>query len=776
MKSSSGLTRLEAAFVVILIGVVIVAGIGVMRRGPASSPTPSQTSSPTPEPEVQEFKMQNVKFTVKAPPNTPEKIYIRFFNALGYDEQFVELTKVNGYYVGNASLIEGSLLSYVFQIQPGLKERPWYRDTEDPNIRYVFVAPALGEVKETIIGWSKQPFSPPQGVLKVIVLDSSTKEPVFDATVSVAGLHVGTNARGEAIFDLPVGYHGITVHTILGEYKYEQREVLIEANKEKEVKIFLKPAKKVLVEFEVTSPKDMPDSGVRIVGNHYRLGMFFGGYSFDFYLSRAPVLDEKDGKLVKKLEFYKGTYLEYAYTVGTIGNGIENVNGKAKVRKVIVKEGLKIKDEISSFRTDQIEILFKATPPPDHNFKEVVYLQPSPSTGSDIGPMIKMPDGTYRTVRYEKPGKEYLYIYAHGIPGEGGEIIDPQIDEYRKLIVPNQDIVVEDKIEKWMYWERYETKTEVNRNLEITQRPEMIIGQFTFDRWSPDFLANFEGVLEDLKAHNEEWVGITQITDLVQIDPKPKFARWHAPWEDIRQAARMAHEKGLKIFVLGIVGVSGEISDIMEEKFETGNFTDEWWEAYYEELKFLHEALAKVAEEEKIEMINVPSVSNYMWTRHCHVVDKKLNEIVDQTRKIYSGYLYAPVQFTECITHFSKLDFLDPGISAETLGLDDDASIQEIKEKFDELIQQKAKPVYEKYKVPLILWFTYNSIDGAINGKHASEPYLSVKTNYTVDMEEHEKLLNAFVQAIAPYEFIQGILGRDYPFFELPGEPGPYFR
>jgi hypothetical protein len=130
------------------------------------------------------------------------------------------------------------------------------------------------------------------------------------------------------------------------------------------------------------------------------------------------------------------------------------------------------------------------------------------------------------------------------------------------------------------------------------------------------------------------------------------------------------------------------------------------------------------------------------------------------------------------MTYFSNLDLIDPGFSQVNLDVSSNASIKEMKAAFDNILDTHVKPIYDHYQVPIAMWFTYNTIAGAASGKSVTEPYLVVKKseNYTIDLGEHERLANAFMQSVAERGYIELVLGRDYSYIHLPSDPGPGFR
>jgi hypothetical protein len=245
----------------------------------------------------------------------------------------------------------------------------------------------------------------------------------------------------------------------------------------------------------------------------------------------------------------------------------------------------------------------------------------------------------------------------------------------------------------------------------------------------------------------------------------------------LKEAARIAHSKGLKVIVFQVIGACDEYQQFFDEHVNTGIST-QWYHAWFDRIEHFFLGFAKVAEEAGIEIIQFPSPPPSVTDQYLDLIDERMNQLITKTREVYSGKLYSPVHFETKMTYFSNLDLLDPGFSQVNLGVSSKASIAEMKAAFDHLLDTQVKQIYDHYRVPLAMWFTYSTIKGAANGKSVTEPYLVVKKSedYTIDLGEHERLANAFMQSVAERGYIELVLGRDYSYIHLPSDPGPGFR
>jgi len=672
---------------------------------------------------------------------------------------------------GTVKLATNAFLYYKYTLKLSDEEAPIWEsigpDSFDP-FRVVKVHPKLSKIEDTVSGWKR--LIRYEGAVNLLrgTVKSDRGEPIFNALVVAGGMKTYTGDDGSYSLYLPPGKHLVTFFTELHDFKSLSKQV--DLSKDKTLNVSLEKAQKVTVTFTAETTEDLPEK-IRLAGNTYQLGTFISNGPM-VYMGRTPAIDrEKGNRYTTTVELYDGQYLEYIYTCAGLYLGAEPRHDGAdtEIRRLLVTpETTQVNDVLWGFRRNPKLTINLQTPPETHP-KENVYF--------GTIPMFKVGENRYQLKVFVEPGHEFEYNYAHGIPGEGGEVIDPTPQERRRFTMGTSDKVVEDVVEKWPFSDYGERTTEINTNLVIAPRSEFAIGHNTLDWWAPNFLTNFDGLTDDLVREKHDYVGISMMTDYLRVEPEPRFQFWFTPMEDLKEAARIAHAKGLKVIVFQVIGACDEYQKFFDARVNTG-ISPEWYHAWFDQMEHFFLGFAQVAQEAGVEVIQFPSPPPSVTDQYLDLVDQRMNQLITKTREVYSGKLYSPVHYGIEMTYFSNLDLLDPGFSQEDLGVSSEANVAEMKAAFDRLLDSQAKQIYDHYQVPLAMWFTYSTIKGAASGKSVSEPYLVVKKSedYTIDLGEHERLANAFMQSVAERGYIELVLGRDYSYIHLPSDPGPGFR
>jgi len=725
------------------------------------------------DPALQPFPTHEVEVSLKIPETTPNDANI-IFSVIAFNNEpwaRVTLQRNGDTATGTVQLPTNTFLYYTYTLklsdEEGVRRESIGPDSFDP-FRVVKVHPSLTKIEDTVSGWKRLVrYDGPVNLLQGTVTDNEGK-PIFYALVVAGGVKTYTGYDGSYSLYLPPGKHLVTFFIELHDFKALSRQV--DLSVDKTLNVQLERAKKVTVTFNAETAEDLPEK-IRIVGNTYQLGTFMSNGPM-VYIERALAVERKAGnKYTATVELHDGQYLEYIYTCAGLHLGAEPVhNGSGiQVRRLIVTlETRQITDHLLGFRHNPKLTINLRTPPETHPKETILF---------GTIPMFKVGENQYQLKLFVEPGHKFEYNYAHGIPGEGCEIIDPTPQERRHFTMGDSDQVINDTVEKWPFSDYGERTTTINTDINIASRSEFAVGQNTLDWWAPNFLTNFDGLTDDLVKEKQDYVGISMITDYLRVEPEPRFQFWFTSMEDLKEAARIAHSKGLKVIVFQVIGFSYEYQQFFDEHVNTGISAD-WYNAWFDQMEHFSLGFAKVAEEAGIEVIQIPSPPPSVTDQYLDLIDQRMNHLITKTREVYSGKLYSSVHWETRMTYFYNLDLLDPGFSQVDLGVSPNASVEEMKAAFDNLFDTRVKPIYDHYHVPIVMWFTYNTIEGAASGKSITEPYLVVKKSedYRIDLGEHERLANAFMQSVAERGYIELVLGRDYSYIHLPSDPGPGFR
>jgi hypothetical protein len=772
MKRSLKRFMIYSVLILVIVGVIFIGGyVQTPPSGPDTLQQPPRQTNLT----LQPFLTQTVEISLKIPKTTPDNADI-IFAALSFtNEPWVQVTleRDGDRATGAVQLPTNTFLYYTYTLvlggEEGVRSESIGPESFDP-FRVVKVHPDLTKIEDTVSGWKQlKLYDGPVNLLQGRVTDNDGT-PIFNVLVVAGGVKTYTGYDGTYSLYLPPGKHLVTFFTELHDFKSQSKQADLSTDQSLNLDVQLEKAEKVTVVFTVETAEELPDK-LRIVGNTYKLGTFMSQGPIS-YMERAPILTTRDDKtFTTTLEFYGGQYLEYVYTFGGVHLSAEPASDGSGIqvrRFIVTPTTTQINDHLNSFR-EYSKITFNLRTPPETHPKENILFENIP--------MHKVGENQYQLEIFVKPGYVIEYNYAHGIPGEGCEIIDPTPQERRRIVVGTVDQVVNDVVEKWPFSDYGERTTAINTNVSIAPRSEFAVGHNTFDWWAPNFLTNFDGLTDDLVRERHDYVGISMITDYLRVEPEPRFQFWFTPMEDLKEAVEIAHGKGLKVIVFQVIGFSYEYQQFFDEHVNTG-ISAEWYNAWFDQMELFFIGFAKVAEEAGIEVIQIPSPPPCVTDQYIDLIDERMNQLITETRKVYSGKLYSPVHWGTRMTYFSNLDLLDPGFSQVDLGVPSNASVEEMKAAFDSLFDTQVKQIYDHYNVPIAMWFTYNTIEGAASGKSVTEPYLVVKKSedYTVDLSEHERLANAFMQSVAERGYIELVLGRDYSYIHLPSDPGPGFR
>jgi hypothetical protein len=773
--------------ILVVVGTIFISGYVQTPSGPTRTsqqpPTPTlQEPSPTrtlqqPPTQIdltlQPFPTQTVEISLKVPKATPDHADIVFTAASFNNQPWARITlqRDGDRATGTVQLPTNTFLCYTYRLKLSDEEAERWEsigpDSFDP-FRVVKVHPNLTKIEDTVSGWKRLiRYDGPVNLLQGTVTDSDG-EPIFYALVVAGGVKTYTGYDGTYSLYLPPGKHVVTFFTELHDFKALSRQVDLSADKILDVQ--LEKAQKVTVTFTAETAEDLPEK-IRIVGNTYQLGTFMSQGPM-VYIERALVVDRKPGnKYTATVELHDGQYLEYIYTCAGLYLGAEPVHDGSgtRVRRLLVTlETTQINDHLQGFRHNPKLTINLRTPPETHPKENILF---------GTIPMFKVGENQYQLKLFVEPGHKFEYNYAHGIPGEGCEVIDPTPQERRHFTMGDSDQVINDVVEKWPFSDYGERTTTINTDINVAPRSEFAVGHNTLDWWASNFLTNFDGLTDDLVKEKHDYVGISMMTDYLRVEPEPRFQFWFTPMEDLKEAVRIAHTKGLKVIVFQVIGCDYEYQQFFDEHVNTGISAD-WYNAWFDQMEHFFIGFAKVAEEAGIEVIQFPSPPPSVTDEYLDLIDQRMNQLITKTRKVYSGKLYSPVHWETRMTYFSNLDLLDPGFSQVNLGVSSNASVEEMKAAFDDLFDTHVKRIYDHYRVPIAMWFTYSTIEGAASGKGVTEPYLVVKKSqdYRIDLGEHERLANAFMQSVAERGYIELVLGRDYSYIHLPSDPGPGFR
>ncbi len=250
----------------------------------------------------------------------------------------------------------------------------------------------------------------------------------------------------------------------------------------------------------------------------------------------------------------------------------------------------------------------------------------------------------------------------------------------------------------------------------------------------------------------------TEIKPFYDADTFPNPTGWIEPTltdEELVSIIRRAKSKGLKVVLKPHVD---PIDFGMNEGSNRGSLEPEDWDEWFANYEKFILHYAELAEDEGVDMF-VVGTELYTSVTNAPQGEQRWRDIIAKVRNVYSGpltyssscnndeYCFGPVD----VKFWDALDYIG---FEPYFGLTDknDPTIEEMKREFDRKFDKFAKPLYEKYKKPVLLTeVNAYSFDGL--NKHPIGP---VPENAKPDYQEQADYYEALFQSIESREWIKG--------------------
>jgi len=402
---------------------------------------------------------REVPFQVQVPDDTPDgdTVYLAVLDPIPWSiRSHTPMTETApGIWTATALVPEGGLVRYVYD---RWDEQDWgaqasTREATDPGRavenRLLFVDPALVEVVDVVRGWADLPSEGPTGSLSGVVTDSATGEPVMDATVSVAGIHLASHYDGSfEAAGLAPGQHRVTVHDARGRFRMATTTVVIEQDQQASAALELAPSEPVEVLFEVDLPEDTPpDARVAILGSLRPLGARQTHYPYEPLSSQTPLMEQVAADRVElTLDLRAGQYAELVYSLGGATVAAERrPDSGLRWRSFVV-------DPTEPVRCDTIDSWLDY----DGGALATVHAEVPPGTTPDAfidwwwgGRMVQTGERRWTQYVLDFPGNSLEYRYVLGGLLNGVDATPDLPDGTRTLTMLEGEFEVFDVVERW---------------------------------------------------------------------------------------------------------------------------------------------------------------------------------------------------------------------------------------------------------------------------------------------------------------------------------------
>ncbi len=857
---------------------------------------------------------KEVRFTVHTPPEeSPDRLFLIILPFFDYQIlQRVELHRI-GYntYTGSVTLPEGGFIRYAYdkfipdvsQWSDLYKLREGFSGRIPINYRVLWVNDQIlaKGVNDIISTWQDAvtETSMARGTITGEVIDEVNGTPITDATVSIAGVFVPTNAQGKFhLSGVPAGEQRVTVFTTLGDYSYFAMTTAVMGDATTTLSIKLKRARKVHVIFRATTAKELLNSNLYIIGNIYQLGAMYGPFPnwgfTPWESSRFVVMEKKDDYTYQaEFDLYAGTYIRYLYTLAGQFYGEEKKDYDTLFREYMVPETdtVVIEDKLEPFFTpDRKTVELTITPPANTPDGERLYL----NIGGPSIPLTRKENGEWGISFPALPGNISFYVF-HGFD-EMGEAEPLQALDTIHTIDVTDDLQQAITIDQWrysppapasgaLYYDLYVTasipastpitasvfllETDANGNALGTTIPtvreylnptltgtlvrnlpgnpfyfkiclndtntcffrtfsvtpkfqgeafyvaipywynnpstkeDFISSLYPVDYWRPAFLNLVPSTYERIKEDNAKYVVVTSVWAYGDIFPYPTMEQRpisadnpFTPKEELERAVAIAHEKGLKVIIYPQMNAENHPD---WNRFLSTPLSNQWWDKWLECARDLYIYHAWLAEKTGAEALLLPGPffhvfpqdKNFEDQSYIQVFDSRMESLLEEVRTIYHGkiivngrsYVSDSSQQPQFYDFPSKADYIIiTSFDMEpSLGVGNNATLEEIKNVLESRVQQYIVPMYNRYHKPVIINYSYPSVDGAANGYKGVSFNIPDDPSIKLDLGEQAILYEAMLEIVEEKTYIGGFmdfgflhsyapLNKDYSIRDKPAE------
>ncbi len=325
---------------------------------------------------------------------------------------------------------------------------------ESFRLQYRFLLTSdVSQINDSTPMWADLRSSYAEGQISGFVFDAQSGEPVFDADVSISGVHIGTRADGSfKVPRLPAGEHAVVVHSNTGDFDPIQKIVTLAEGGNAATDFMVTSTNLVPVTFDVQLPDSTPkDAWVKLAGNIHQLGGRIGHparpMSPDNYF--IPRLKRDGDVATASFMLPAGAFIEYFYTIGPVGVTDEAIDqGNFRRRSFVVgADGTRRHDKVQSWANEGWPLVTLRLIPP-------IGTPPNTPISLNMGPSSWMEpsgDGTYTTMLGSyPPAQTVTYRYLLGDDFNGADGSSEAVDGTRTLTTPKKNGEIVDVVTHWV--------------------------------------------------------------------------------------------------------------------------------------------------------------------------------------------------------------------------------------------------------------------------------------------------------------------------------------
>jgi len=432
------------------------------------------------------------------------------------------------------------------------------------------------------------------------------------------------------------------------------------------------------------------------------------------------------------------------------------------------------------------DYIFMVTVPGNTDVADAVCLEIFNENGNRLG-NLKMEQISAYTWRTTYPSVEKTLGYRYNrdywgfIAGEEFTPDSPDTLRWAKDLVPGQEI--NDTVTKWRWCPDTGYKMPVIPTNAATATiiprvndEDIQCGYGHVDFWWSPFPELYHGTNVAMTEAHATWIKIMPPVGFLQVEPLPKM-NWEYgggevnnpiyPPGELEKHIIQAQQDRLNVFLIpqcGGVAANGQTFDGDKE------YSDEWWEAYINELMEYGTYFAKLAEKCGVKYMAMQDDNMWNSPKAPDDIQERYAEYIRNIRSHYSGKLgmtwgiasfetpeaayptgYDPEQF----------DFLAVG-GPSAIASNKDSSVEEMQANFQTMVDSALNNLWKTYRKPIILYsYGVPSCDGGASGEFTHDddpmqPWSEYTDKYELDLVEQALACEAIMRVIADTPYIIG--------------------
>lgn len=660
-------------------------------------------------------------------------------------------------------------------------------NSQNQQVRYRILRVDEPEIVQDFVAtWMGQVFSGPQGRILGQAIDKSNNAPIPNLLVSAGGLQTVTASDGSFILEgLKPGVHNLVIYSMDGAYETFQQGALIADGGTTPVIVFLDKRPTADVTFTVKIPSDIDKTlPLRFVSNLQDIGNAYADLSSGSSGSAAnyPAMQKVATDTYSiKLKLPVGAYFRYKYSLGDgFWNSELDGSGKFAVRELIVEKDQTRTENVQAFSVEgSAPITFNLQTPLNTPANEQVYIQLNPFGWMEPIPMVSSGENNWHYTIYNPThllgSIEYRFC-RNGQCEIAGGISSTETVSIKASSTPQNISTV---ITSWSSLDTAASQPSIATEGGPAQpRPDWLSGV----ELAPGFPANWKSSIDqglstayslggDFVILTPTWSASQGALPLLQPTPGRDLL-----WNDLQNMVNHVSLNKQKTILFPLINYTQSSDNFWGQ----ANQTAAWWNSWYEKYqRFVvnNADLANIMDVPSMiigDPSSIPSMGGGTLTDGNPSgaptdADTRWRQLITDVRARYSGTVIG-VAIIDSNREFvpAWLDSVDAVyvLISPSLEVTDNSSVTEIRAQVDKILNEKVKPISEKYQKPVILGISYPSSAQAFEGYFNTNPYRITSPKEAIgigtNMQVQTSVYNAIILSASSTDWIGGFFSRGY--------------